>query len=363
MKKNVLLFVIIAASALSIFTACSEDNDQQPAPEVTFSVNDTIHLELANKLIIEASVKIGNPLTHRWLIDQKVCSEDAKFEYQFEESGTYQIQYVAKNEGGELKKEFTVLVAADARNMYVTTLFEYCPAPGQFINKAPGNLESAEGILGKKGMVTLGAWGGYAVYGFDHAVVNQPEKEDVIIYNNAMSSFSEPGIIWVMQDENGNGKPDDIWYEVAGSEFGKAGYKRNYSITYYRPASADDDVPWKDSEGKEGLVKKNTYHKQAYFPQWIQGNSYTLTGSWLAEKVDRTNPSNILSLAYDWGYADNTYGGDRIDIANAMDETGKKVVLNRINFIKIQTAVVADMGWLGELSTEIIGIADLSMVK
>lgn len=285
MKKNLLMYIILAVAGLSLFSACSNDDESEPSP------------------------------------DGKVS------------------------------------------NMYVTTLFEYCPAPGQFINKAPGNMLSAEGILGKKGMVTLGAWGGYAVYGFDHTVVNQADKDDLIIYNNATSNFSEPGIIWLMQDENGNGKPDDTWYELAGSDFGKAGHKRNFSVTYYRPASPDNDVAWKDSEGNEGFVKKNIYHTQSYFPESIEGNSYTLSGSWLAEKVDRTNPSYITSAPYDWGYADNINGGDKIDIANAVDQSGKKVSLKGIDFIKVQTAVMADMGWLGELSTEIIGIADLSLVK
>lgn len=247
--------------------------------------------------------------------------------------------------------------------MYVTQLFEYTPAPGQYINESFGSKTGAEGLLGKKGLVSLGAWGGSIVLGFDHTVLNG-EKEDIIVYANAMSNFAEPGIVWVMQDENNNGKPDDTWYEVAGSDFGKVGYKRNYSVTYTRPTPDTDPIPWKDSDGNTGVVATNTFHKQSYFPKWITGNEYTITGSILPSTgINMTNPSYITSTPFAWGYADNTGGGDKIDISSAVDQKGNKVSLSGIDFIKIQTALQANMGWLGELSTEVAGIADLSFVK
>lgn len=41
--------------------------------------------------------------------------------------------------------------------------------------------------------------------------------------------------MWVMQDENGDGLPNDTWYEVKGSEYGKAETDQDYAVTYYRP--------------------------------------------------------------------------------------------------------------------------------
>ena len=269
-----------------------------------------------------------------------------------------------KNEDPILPEpEAPIRPITDESNMYVTDLFDYLPAPGQFINKAPGNLASAKGILGGKGMVSLGAWGGSIVLGFDHTVINN-EGEDIIIYNNAMGNFAEPGIIYVMQDENGNGKPDDTWYELAGSDFGNDGYIRNYSVTYTRPDPVTADVPWKDNQGKSGVVATNAFHKQSYFPEWIEENEYTITGSILSSKnINMTNPSYITSASFEYGYADNTQGGDRLDISNAVDKDGKKITLKGIDFIKIQTGIQADMGWLGELSTEVLGVADLKLVK
>lgn len=42
--------------------------------------------------------------------------------------------------------------------------------------------------------------------------------------------------MWVMQDVNGNGLPDDTWYQLKGSEYGKEETIETYAVTYYRPA-------------------------------------------------------------------------------------------------------------------------------
>jgi hypothetical protein len=248
-------------------------------------------------------------------------------------------------------------------NKYVTALFEYLPAPGQSINTSLGDSTGARAILANKdAMVTLGAWGGFIVLGFDHTVLNKPDTADIMIYANAFSNLAEPGVIWVMADQNGNGKPDDTWYELAGSAFGQAGYKRNYSVTYSRPDSATEDVPWTDNLGQSGVVKVNDFHSQPYFPEWISGDTYTLTGSLLPSvNIDDSNPSYIISTSFAFGYADNTGGGDMVDLDNAIDINGNAKSLKGIDFIRIQTGIQYNMGWLGEQSTEVSGVADISM--
>ena len=96
-------------------------------------------------------------------------------------------------------------------------------------------------------MVTLGGYGGYIVVGFDHTIVNRPGEYDFKILGNAfyandnprpdapLGGSSEPGIVMVSVDTNGNGVPDDEWYELAGSEYYKKETLKNYEITYYRP--------------------------------------------------------------------------------------------------------------------------------
>ena len=97
---------------------------------------------------------------------------------------------------------------------------------------------------------------------------------------------SEPGIVLVSKDTNGNGLPDDEWYELAGSEYNSPATIRNYEITYYRPTPADGDVKWKDNQGKEGYIYRNTYHTQVL----IIRHGYR-TKSHSGEAAWRTTPS------------------------------------------------------------------------
>ena len=81
---------------------------------------------------------------------------------------------------------------------------------------------------------------------------------------------------------------------------------------------------------------------------------------------------------YDWGYVDNFSPNDRLTnesnanadananyfkISNAIDANGNKVVLQYIDFIKVQVGVNAKSGWLGEISTEVFGFFDYSMIQ
>ncbi len=263
------------------------------------------------------------------------------------------------------QQDATIRPVTSTSNAYVTQLFDFNPAPGQFINTGLADTVAAMGTLKTdQGLVSLGAWGGYIIVGFDHTVLNKHDTTDFVVYGNAFSLFAEPGVIWVMQDSNGNGKPDDTWYEIKGSAYQLPGYLRNYSVTYTRPACDTCSVPWKDNQGKTGVVQTNVFNTQAYFPKGIKGNTATYNGTLLpSSKIDMSNPSYITSGAWDYGYGDNTAGGDKISISSAIDKNGNPVDLKGIDFIKVQTGILFNMGWLGEQSTEFCGAADLSLLK
>ncbi|PWG78388.1 cell surface protein [Pararcticibacter amylolyticus] len=361
--------LVIAFSTLFVFS-CKKDKEQDGLDKIDISASAQGDIALGDTVLFK--VKAPQGLTYKgvWKVNDETVSEADSLVLLKYKAGTYAVEYVASAEGSSSSKKITVNVlpkttpVSEANKMYVSSLFEYLPAPGQYINVNVGNLESAAGILGKRGTVTLGAWGGYIVLGFDHKVPNVAGKEDIIIYNNA-GLISEPGVVWVMEDQNGNGKPDDTWYELKGSASAMAGYVRNYSVTYTRPNPITGDVPWKDNKGNTGVVKTNSYHPQTYFPLWISGNEYTLTGTSLPSvNINMSNPSYITSSPFEYGYADNAREGfDKLDISNAIDASGNSVNLQGIHFIKIQTGIQANMGWLGELSTEVLGVADASLVK
>lgn len=154
-----------------------------------------------------------------------------------------------------MKKLFltlTVMLALSAmakNEPFLTKVYDFMPAPGQFVNTLPafntGDTKAdvlarvAEDICGyydidegdttmvyKPAMISLGSYGGYVVVGFDHPVVNVKGDYDFQIFGNgffgttaATGGSSEPGIVMVSYDANGNGLPDDPWYELAGSEY------------------------------------------------------------------------------------------------------------------------------------------------
>lgn len=269
-------------------------------------------------------------------------------------------------------------------------VFEYTPAPGQFIN------EDKSGFAGEKTAseaaayalkrmsaekyVSLGGFGGYIVVGFDHSIDNYGGY-DFAIKGNSFDGSSEPGVVWVMQDENGNGKPDDTWYELKGCEVGAEGYIRNYSVTYFRPEETGASVKWEDSLGEKGEISRVPSHKQdSYYPAWITKDSYTLSGTRLkARNYDKSgNGTMWINPPYEWGYADNASDIDRLiegdnsaaaavpnhfRISDAIDSKGKAIKLEWIDFVKVQTALNTQSGWLGENSTEVFSIYDCNMIE
>ncbi len=288
--------------------------------------------------------------------------------------------------------------AASEKSPYISKVYDFLPAPGQFVNELPEYEEgdSKDDILKKveeqicgaenPGMISLGAYGGYVVFGFDHPVANVKDAYDFKIYGNsflASGSSSggscEPGIVMVSVDTNGNGIADDEWYELAGSEYNKETTTKNYSITYYKPSSdkeADPDPNNKmitdrtyiryttnDENKLEGYVMKNSFHQQSYWPEWYDGETIEFTGTKLADNaVDQSgNGSYFVLNYYDWGYADNQPNDvdNGFNIDWAVDAEGNPVELQYVDFIKVYTAVNQYCGWIGETSTEICGAEDL----
>lgn len=300
-------------------------------------------------------------------------------------------------------RNFTVIAllgavaVAAAQSPYISQVYDFCPAPGQFVNEVPeyesgfgydDMLEIAgEALCGSAnaGMVSLGSFGGYVIFGFDHPVVNRHGYYDFKINGNAVISDTqagggscEPGIVMVSIDANGNGLPDDEWYELAGSDYKAADTKYNYTVTYHRPDADKEPVKdpnrkyitdaeyimWTDSEGATGYVASNSSHIQSYWPEWLNDSpTLTFSGTRLAPNGESLNESgtNYLLKMLDWGYADNEPNASAkgFNLDWAVDSNGIQVLLEHVDFIRVHTATLQQCGWLGEASTEITGAVDL----
>lgn len=297
---------------------------------------------------------------------------------------------------------------------YITKVFDFVPAVGQFTNELPkyvaGDTQETmnQKVLdaignNNRSMISLGGYGGYVVVGFDHTIQNLPGKRDFRVLGNAFYAASnpdptapiggscEPGIIMVAYDSNGNGKPDDNeWYEIAGSAhedvtkelwYIKADttgndvkLHRNYEITYHKPSAEPTTaeaklqyVKWEDNKGNSGYKVKNGFHNQPYYPEWIQSDKLTFRGTRLPENGinEGGKVAYFVCYKFDYGYADNELNAkddSAIDISWAVNSKGEKVHLPGVDFIKIYTGVNQENGWLGENSTEVMGVEDLHIL-
>ena len=264
-------------------------------------------------------------------------------------------------------------------------VYAFTAAPGQFVNEGytAVTMEEAcayaDGRMAGQSYVSLGGFGGCIVVGFDHSIENDGGY-NLRIEGNSFTNSSEPGIVWVMQDENGNGLPDDTWYELKGSEWGGAETRCDYAVTYYRPQAPGQAVSWSDNEGNTGQIDYlASFHRQDYYyPAWIEADSYTLVGRKLKPRTEMVSANYWKNQDYEWGYADNFSTTDRLSddsnqdagvnanhfkIDNAVTYDGRPADLRYIDFVKVQTGVNAKAGWLGEVSTEVFGIYDYNLLK
>lgn len=312
-----------------------------------------------------------------------------------------------------------------ANHPWLTRVYEYRPAPGQFINTMPIARvgEPVDSVLSRcraaicgridtvtttfhgqtitridtvwaESMISLGGYGGYVIVGFDHPVVNM-HTYDFEIQGNAFVSereshggSSEPGIVMVGVDVDGDGVPSDgdKWYELAGSEYHHPKTQHDYEITYYRPDEGKQRTPsrvdpflndttyirWTsndvDPDSTSGYMSRNTYHNQPYWPLWLQGEeTLTFSGSKLrCNAVDlggNEGNSYYVQYFFDWGYVDNLPNYSQLSpdalhnpgfkIDWAVDEQGNHVNLTHIDFIKVYNGMNQYCGWTGETSTEV----------
>lgn len=246
---------------------------------------------------------------------------------------------------------------------YLSRVYEYLPAMGQFVNVMPLYEEGddAESMCRKcekaiadnaGGTISLGGWGGYVTFGFDHAVENK-EGKDIQILGNAFYQSgsetygsSEPGIVLVSRDDNHNGLPDDKWYELKGSLYDDPNTVHSFTRTYTRA----------------GDTLQNAFHKQPYYPQWIDAEQITFTGAKLPSQTETVN-TQLVQRILEYGYVDNKPNkdieGTSFDISWAVDANGHPVHLPNVDFIRVYTAVDEVLPMTGELSTEIAGAIDL----
>ena len=295
----------------------------------------------------------------------------------------------------------------DNPSKYIVAVDEYRPAPGQFVNELPlATAEDTPASMAQKCtdvllrnaarmaegkslepdtsddddydasyLLTLGAWGGYVIFHFDHSIANVKGQRDLLILGNSNKSAmttldggaSEPGIVMVSKDVNQNGLPDDPWYELSGSadvdSVGKVVY--DYAITYQKAPM--QNIPWTDNHGGSGYVQRVGFHKQEYYPLWVNDETLHFTGTLLPPNGIDTNGvgTNWVRMFLRYGYADNKPNDDAeansFDFDWAVDAQRQPISLDFVDFVRVYTGVNQFCGWMAETSTEIAHVEDLHL--
>ena len=175
-------------------------------------------------------------------------------------------------------------------------LYAYLPAPAQFVNEGVttggwGDAYDSNGTVKATSStgVSLGFFGGYAVYEFENPIADDPTHPygaDFIVYGNAFWNNSEAGCIQVSKD-------GATWYDIAGSMYYTKSTK-GATITYTNPNATEDagitipasnkgtlaDVPYTltvNGTTTTGTVTTNTFHNHSWFP--LNANYFTASGS------------------------------------------------------------------------------------
>jgi hypothetical protein len=323
-----------AERALFFWHGLTADYKPQPK-QYTVPVGRTLTLAPAKWLIPDNAV-------YEWKLDGAVVQSGPSEYFSYTaaaSSGEHTIRVAVKVDGIEFADETTVVCtpAAVQRQKQTTSSVQ---AEKLYSVVAPGQFGATSERLGT--MHGFGGFGGYAVFKFDHSVMKQPGGEEMSIAGNAFAGWQEPGAVWVSQDDNGNGEPDDTWYELQGSHTFHPLTLRRYVLTYRR------DSTWINNQGVGGGFPPE-YNYWREIPPSI--TEMTLVGT-------------RLDIAYNAvpmpGYVDAINNG-RFSISNAILEDGTPVELAFIDFVKIVTAFHHWDPLFGERSTELRAVTDRSM--
>lgn len=360
------------------------DNGRYVLPSTIHEVR-TMTCPIGKKVVL-APVKfaISDKAVYEWEVDGQVQSGKTSIYFDFTpsaEGSTYTIKVTARD--GDKTASATVKIictpsegtyfreATNKSNYISNYCYEFIPAPGQFVNFSQDKTaEDARMAIqnaldrgsGTSWIASIGAWGGYLTLKFDHSVINGKDGQpDFDMVGNPLGKYwCECGVVWVSQDENGNGIPDDTWYELKGSETGKPGITQRYALKYYRPTLEKQDVLSIDNDGNLSFLKRNAYHPESgYFPWFMKEEYYILTGTCLGNQF--LTEGIETNWGFDWGYVDNINDPVGFRIDNAIQQDGSSAKLDYIDFVKVHTAQMGQGAAVGEISTETSAAMDLRL--
>ena len=401
MKKNFTHLLLIAFAA--VFTGCSSNDDKPEQKLIAITLQDKYETSTFSILNIPASAEVTSPV-YEWVLTKNPINQtkdsivgnakDLRFVAVY--PGAYELTLNVSSGDKKGSKKTIVNVTNEVKNYspYITSLFDFDPAPGMFANdlykvgfKKEDILRTALGRINETSVgyqLDLGGFGGSIIVGFDHTVINVAGQSDFKVYGGDLSDKENPpapGLIYVAYDKNGNGKPDDDeWYEIIGSQHTKANTIKNFKITYHKKAAgapvvvggpndmfSDREHIFCENNSPESYYMPRSKSRKEYYPLWASQTAVTYEGIKLNVDFVTARPGQAILWNFTppkWGYA-NAVNPD-IDIDWAVDKNGNKANLPGINFIKVVNCVSEPMGLCHQqssMATKFAGAADLHLLK
>ena len=175
MRQVLYLFI----SGFLAFLSCTQDKIQM----VSLGIDDVYYLPRMKTYLLSPAFT-GDE--YRWTLHRNgtdsLVSTERSYIFLAKDTGTYQMTFEIIDKETPYKHDFRFEVMQEdiEYSPYLSKVYDFCPAPGQFVNTAAwGTPERARSIigpqelLGEQSGVSLGAFGGYIVFKFDHSVLNQ----------------------------------------------------------------------------------------------------------------------------------------------------------------------------------------------
>jgi len=361
-----------------LLVSCSK-SEKLTGPIISISIPaEGFKVEVGKSLSLNPIVINGEKSSYTWEVNGSIVSSAKLYTFTPSKIGNYNLQLKVSNEIGSDNK--TILISAFSNlSPYITKVYDYKYGPGQHASLIPADWKGDNFIgqpwIGSKQYTSLGGWGGYIIAGFDHIVKNV-EGADFAIFTQPGPS-SEPAVVFVMNDENKDGIPNDgEWAEIKGSEYNHPETIHDYQVTYYKPVG-NGNISWKDNKGNSNELKPVFESPSWWWSGYGSKTEVIFAGVKLpnAYKNISTQPdfenwivnTGMFTSGYAECYNNLDYNtslkANLLDISNAVDKAGNKVNLSDISFIKVQSGVFQIAGWLNEVSTEISGAADLSLIE
>lgn len=348
---------------------------------------------------------------YQWVVDSvKVTADDAttqlaldaaamrnstistceKLECTFYTEGTYYMRCVATLRQGTVEKSFRVHVVTEFQSYKSwAKIVAYQPALGRNVwVQSQGGVDDLQKAInganlnlrkGNKQPIYLGSYGGYAVFEFDHAVLNLKNRYDFQVLRDVENfAYGKADVVvWVSTDSHTwyrlQSQNDSIPYSGTYAD-GPNGAAVNGDATKF---VSDDRYLWKMADGEVRIpVLKGATE---LVPKWIAKNlqSYRYDGFLLKKQcyMDKVYQEDASGGRVVVGYTQKSYTaraynkppeGEKpnffgMDIDWAVDQQGVPVALNSIKFVKVATGVLEAPETIGLLEGSVTSVEDLNL--